>query len=112
MESRKLPHSTLIIVLGALSIVGCCMYNIGLIIGLVALYLAMKATDIYKQDPQAYDDYSNVTIGKVLAIIGIVINVLSLLFFIWAVTKFGWDVVNDKVLFQQVFLDYLGVEQP
>ncbi|MBC8754799.1 DUF4190 domain-containing protein [Kordia sp. YSTF-M3] len=112
MESRKLPNATLIVVLGALSIIGCCFNGIGLIFGLITIYLVTKATNIYKEDPQGYDNYSTVTIGKVLAIIGIVLNMLILIFLIWAITKFGWDIVKDNELFQQAFLDYLGVEQP
>ncbi|QHI36116.1 hypothetical protein IMCC3317_14700 [Kordia antarctica] len=108
MESRNLPNATLIVVLGALSIVGCCFYNVGLIIGLVALYLAMNAAKLYKADPQAYDNYSTVNIGKILAIIGIVINVIGLLFLIWAISTFGWEVVQDNEEFKMQVQEYFG----
>lgn len=109
MESRNLPNATLIVVLGALSIVSCCLLNVvGLTIGLVALYLAMKAEKIYKADPHAYDNYSTVNIGKILAIIGIVINVISLLATIWVIATFGWEVLGDTELLQENIREYFG----
>ncbi|WP_046745764.1 CCC motif membrane protein [Kordia zhangzhouensis] len=106
MEQRNLPNATLIVVLGALSIIGCCFYYVGLILGLIALYYGFKATKLYKEDPSAWDNHSTVVIGKVLAIIGIVLNVLSILFVVWAITTFGWEVVQDKEEFQRVLQEY------
>ena len=110
--SRNLPNATLIVVLGVLSIIGCCFYYTGLIFGLIAIYLVIKAQKIYKEDPHAYDNYSTITIGKVLAIIGIVINVLSLLFLIWVIATFGWDAIQDQEELQLLMMEYFGVEQP
>jgi hypothetical protein len=106
MESRNLPNATLIVVLGALSIIGCCFWGVGLILGLITLYLAMKATGIYKENPHDYDNYPTVTIGKVLAIIGIVINVLSLLFIVWIITTFGWAALQDQEELSRLIQEY------
>lgn len=112
-QSRNLPNAALIIVFGSLSIIGCCFYfYVALVLGLVALYLAHKSTKIYNEDPHNYDNFPIVTVGKVLAIIGIVMNLLALAFVIWAVTTFGWDVIQDQELFQQELMDYFGIEQP
>lgn len=108
MESRKLPNAVLIIILGILSIITCCFWGIGVILGLIALFLAIKATKIYKENPQGYDNYSNITIGKVLAIIGIVLSSLVLLYLIWILTTFGWEALQDPELLQERLREYFG----
>ncbi|WP_420574315.1 CCC motif membrane protein [Kordia sp.] len=108
MNSRKLPNATLIVVLGALSIVGCCFYNIGLILGLVAIFFAMKDTKIYRENPDGYDNFSTVNTGKILAIIGVVINLITLLFFIWALTTFGWEALQDQEELQRLIQERYG----
>jgi len=112
-KSRKLPYTVLIVVLGALSIIGCCFYfYIALILGCVALFLAHKATQTYKEDPHGYDDFPTVTVGKVLAIIGIVLNLLALAITVWMVMTFGWEAMQDQEELQRLFMDYFGIEQP
>ncbi|MFI2743945.1 CCC motif membrane protein [Zhouia sp. PK063] len=85
MENQTLPNSTLILVFGILSVPSCCCYGIlGLGFGITALILAKKATNIYLQNPEIYTGYNNVKTGKILAIIGIVLGAIFLLFSIWA----------------------------
>lgn len=92
MEKQTLPNSTLILVFGILSIVTCCCSGIvGLIFGIVALVLANKAKQTYLQNPELYDGYNNVNTGRILAIIGIIINSISLLFAIFYFATYGWD---------------------
>lgn len=69
-----LPNSTLILVLGILSILTSCFAIIGLPLGIVALLLASKATKLNAENPDGYTGFQNVRIGKVLAIIGILFN--------------------------------------
>jgi hypothetical protein len=108
MEQQKLQNSTLILVLGIVSIITCCCYGIvGLIAGVIALILANKATAIYAQNPEIYEGYQNVKIGKILAIIGIVLSLLYILFVIWAVSIFGWEAMQDQELMQERMRDYL-----
>ena len=48
MEKQNLPNSTLILILGILSIIGCCCYGvIGLILAIITIVLAKKATETY-----------------------------------------------------------------
>lgn len=92
MEKQTLPNSTLILIFGILSIVTCCCYGIlGLIFGIVALVLASKAKNTYLTDPGLYSGYNNVKTGKILAIIGIVLNVLYLISIVVYFSIYGWE---------------------
>lgn len=102
MENQKLPNSTLILILGILSIVGCCCYSIpGLISGIIAIVLANKATNVYKLAPENYSDYGNVKAGKIMAIIGVVLSILYFLILLWALSYFGWETMQNPELLQE-----------
>jgi uncharacterized protein YqhQ len=81
-QSQKVPlqNSTAILVLGIFSIVTswCCGFIaiVGLVLGIVALALASKATTIYQENPERYTEssFKNMNAGKICAIIGIVIS--------------------------------------
>ncbi|TXN35132.1 DUF4190 domain-containing protein [Flagellimonas hymeniacidonis] len=107
MEQQKLPNSTLILVFGIISIVTCCCYGVlGLIFGIIALVLANKATKLYMENPEMYEGFKNVKTGKILAIIGIVLNVLFLAYIIWAVSYFGWETLQDPERMQELLEQY------
>lgn len=107
MEQQKLPNATLVLVFGIISIVTCCCYGIiGLIFGIIALVLANKAIKLYAENPEMYEGIQNVKTGKILAIIGIILNVLTLLYFIWAISFFGWDTLQDPERLQEILEQY------
>jgi heme/copper-type cytochrome/quinol oxidase subunit 2 len=109
MEQQKLPNSTLILVLGILSIPTCCCYGIiGLILGIVAIVLANKATKLYAENPEAYSGFQNVKTGKILAIIGIVLAVLYIIMMIGAISMFGWETLQDQELMQEKLQEMMG----
>ncbi|PKQ44126.1 CCC motif membrane protein [Confluentibacter flavum] len=109
MEQQKLPNATLILVFGILSIITCCCYGIvGLILGIVAVILASKATKLYAESPELYTGYQNVKIGKILAIIGIILSSLYLLFVIWLISEFGWETLQDQELLQEKMKEMMG----
>ncbi|MEX0361378.1 MAG: CCC motif membrane protein [Allomuricauda sp.] len=96
MEKQKLPNSTLILVFGIVSIVTCCCYGVlGLIFGIIALVLANKATKLYMENPENYDGYGNVKAGKILAIIGIILNVLYLGYTIFLFSTIGMEGIQE-----------------
>lgn len=102
MEKQTLPNSTLILVFGILSIITCWCYGIlGIIFGIVALILANKAIALYKTAPENYLGYGNVKAGKIMAIIGIVLSVIYIIFIIGAVMTIGWEALNDPTLMQE-----------
>ncbi|MFD2561139.1 CCC motif membrane protein [Aquimarina rubra] len=91
MEKQTLPNSTLILVFGILSIVGCCCYGIlGLIFAIVALVLANKATALYTENPELYEGFSNVKTGKILAIIGLILSGIYIILLIISFAMYGF----------------------
>ncbi|RED49620.1 CCC motif membrane protein [Seonamhaeicola aphaedonensis] len=108
MEQQKLPNATLILVFGILSILGCCFYGIGIILGIVAIVLASKATKMYAENPDSYTGIQNVKTGKILSIIGIVLSALYLFLIIWLVMTFGWETLQDQELMQQKMQEMMG----
>ena len=109
MERRNLPNGTAVLVLGILSIITCCCYGfIGLILGIIALVLANKDLKMYQENPELYLNYKNVSIGRVLGIIGIVLSSLFLLLIIYvglfvgeAGLKKFQDNLMEKAKYQQ-----------
>ncbi|TXE11808.1 DUF4190 domain-containing protein [Seonamhaeicola algicola] len=108
MEQKKLPNATLILVFGILSIVGCCFYGIGIILGVVAIVLAGKAIKINAENPDEYTGIQNVKVGKILSIIGIILSALYLLLIIWFVSTFGWEAMQDQQLMQERLQEMMG----
>ncbi len=89
---EKLPNSTIILVFGILSIITCCCWGIvGLIFGVVALILARKDMELYKTHPELYTGYKNVKTGRTLAIIGIILSAIYLIFNIIMIMTYGWE---------------------
>ncbi|MFO7718953.1 MAG: CCC motif membrane protein [Gillisia sp.] len=90
IERQQLPNSTLILVFGILSVIGCCCYGlVGLIFGVITLVLAKKASDTYVQNPELYIGYQNVRTGKTLAIIGISLSVIYIVILIVGLIMYG-----------------------
>ncbi|MBA6152547.1 CCC motif membrane protein [Gelidibacter maritimus] len=96
MEKQQLPNATLILVFGILSIVTCCCYGIiGLPLGIIALVLANKATKLYMESPEIYTGFQNVKTGRILAIIGIVLNAIYLIYAIWLFSTVGMEGIQE-----------------
>lgn len=107
MENQPLQNATLILVLGILSILTCCCYGVlGLPIGIVALFLANKSTAIYAENPELYTGYNNVKTGKILAIIGIVLNVIFLAYVIWIFSMIGWEAIQNPELLEEKIREF------
>ncbi|MFC4740375.1 CCC motif membrane protein [Flavobacterium ponti] len=89
---QKLPNASAVLVLGILSILTCCCYGIiGLALGIIALYLAKKDMQLYKANPHAYTNYSNLNTGKILAIIGIVLSAIYIIYLIVIFSTLGME---------------------
>ncbi|RKR07075.1 hypothetical protein CLV91_3059 [Maribacter vaceletii] len=100
---QKLPNTGAIIGLSIASILLCWCYGVlGLILSVVALILASKATKVYNAEPESYSDFGSVKTGKILAIIGIILNLLFLFFIIWLIVSvIGMDALEDEELMRE-----------
>lgn len=107
MENNKLPNATAVLVLGILSILTCWCYGIiGLILAIVALFLAKKDLALYKATPNQFDNYQNLNIGRILAIIGLILSVLTIVLFIWIINIIGLDALQDEELMRERMQEY------
>ena len=95
MEKQQLPYATLILIFGILSIIACCCGVIGLPLGITAWVLANKATALYATSPELYTGFQNVKTGKNLAIIGVILNGIFLIYVIWRFSTIGFDGLQE-----------------
>ncbi|MDR6158412.1 MULTISPECIES: CCC motif membrane protein [Chryseobacterium] len=109
MDQQKLPNATAVLILGIVSIVGCCCYSIpGLIAGIIALVLAKKDGELYKQNPTMYSNYGQLNAGKIMAIIGIILSILYAVYIVVLIATVGWDAMKDPQLMQERMKELLG----
>ena len=96
MEKQQLPNATLILVFGIISIVTCCCGGIiGLPLGIIALVLANKSIALYATNPELYTGFKNVKTGRILAIIGIILNAILLIRVIWVISTVGFEGIQE-----------------
>ena len=90
MEYRKqLPNASTVMVLGILSIVTCFCYGIvGIVLGIIALSIGKKDLQLYRENPEGYDNYSSLNTGRICAIVGISVGGVILLLGILYITFF------------------------
>lgn len=106
MEQQKLPNSTLVLIMGILSIVGCCFYGLpGLIFGIVAIIFGRKDRKLYQSNPDEYSGIGNVNAGYIMGIIGLILSIIYLLFSIWAISFFGWEALTNQELLQEKIME-------
>lgn len=75
-RQEKLPNSTLVLVLGILSVVTCICYGQGLILGIINLVLARNTSKMHKANPELYTGHGDVKVGRILSIVGIILSAL------------------------------------
>lgn len=98
MPQQNLPNATISLVLGILSIPGCCCYGIlGLILGIIAWVLAKSDIKKFNLYPGVYSESSlkNAKAGKVCGIIGTILGALYLLVIIAFIAIFGFAAIQD-----------------
>lgn len=85
MEKQKLKNATISIVLGIVSFVGCCCTSGfgGLVLSGIALFLAKKDEKTYQENPEAYYNYGQVKTAKIIAIVGLILSVLTIVLYIY-----------------------------
>lgn len=109
MNQQKLPNATAVLVLGIVSIIGCCCYGVvGIITGAIGLYLYKKDNELYKKNPDLYSDYSNLNTGRILCIIGLILSVLYIIYLVVMISTIGWDAMKDPQLMQERLKELMG----
>ena len=92
-QQVDLPNSTLILVLGIISIVGCCAsYGIvGFICGVISLFLASSSNKLYYANPEKYTEssFKNINTGKTCAWIGLIPSIILIIVGIIFITTVG-----------------------
>lgn len=107
---RPLPNATLTLVLGILSLMGICCYGvIGLAMSIITLVLAHNESKTYKRNPELYTPSSltQVTIGRVLALIGLAFSLLFLGFIIFLILAVGVSGLQDPEAIRQALEGYM-----
>lgn len=91
MEQQKLPNATISLILGIISFIACCFsWGIGgILMSGIALFLTKKDKKLYDENPDQYDNYGQVKTAKIIAIIGLVLGILTLLMIIGMIIAFG-----------------------
>ncbi|MBN2486796.1 MAG: hypothetical protein JXB34_12550 [Bacteroidales bacterium] len=89
-SKQMLPNSTATLVLGILSIVFCWCYGIiGTTLGIIALAISSKSIKMYNENPFLYDGFGNLKAGRIMAIIGISLSAIYLVFIIIYISIIG-----------------------
>jgi len=107
---QPLPNAVAVLILGVISIISACCYGIiGLICGIIALVLGNKDMRLYRSNPQAYtlSSYNNMQAGRICGIIGLILSVLVMIFFIYVISVVGLENLQDpdraRMIIQQKF---------
>ncbi len=90
-EKHPLPNATAVLVLGICSIVFSCFF-VGLILGIIGLALSGKGRSMYQQNPDQYEGYGTLNAGFILSIIGVVLGVIYLIYWIYM-----WILIDSYV---------------
>lgn len=110
MEKQKLPNATASLVLGLLAFLTFCCYGIfGILFGVIGLILSLKDAKRLKENPTDYDNVTLHKIGKVLSVIGIVLGVLALIFYIWMILKIGPENMQNEEQMRRRMNEIFGV---
>jgi hypothetical protein len=91
MEKQKLPNATTSLILGILSFIACCcsMGIGGVILSGIALFLANKDRKTYAENPELYENYKQVNTARTVAIVGLALAIISLIYGIIQIVFFG-----------------------
>ncbi len=91
MDQQKLPNVTIALVLGIVSFLCCfCSSGIGgIVMSGIALFLTSKDNRTYQESPEQYSNFSQLKTAKIVAIIGLVLGIVTLLYTIYAINQMG-----------------------
>ncbi|GGG33637.1 hypothetical protein GCM10011344_38070 [Dokdonia pacifica] len=111
MEQQKLPNVTISLVLGIISFIACCCSSGigGVLFSGIALFLANKDKKTLEAsgDPSIYTNASQLNTARIIAIIGLVISALILIWSIYQIIAIGgWEAYMEQ---QRQMMEDLGL---
>lgn len=111
MEQQKLPNVTISLVLGIISFIACCCSSGigGVLFSGIALFLVNKDKKTLEssEDPSIYTNASQLNTARIIAIIGLVIGALTLIWSIYQIISIGgWNAYMEQ---QREVLEQLGM---
>jgi sulfite exporter TauE/SafE len=101
MKNQKLPNATAVLIMGILSLLMCFCYCTGFIFGIVGLVLAKSDMKKYRENPDAYTNFQALNIGRILSIIGLILNLLVIVIMIIAISYVGFDILQHPELLEE-----------
>lgn len=103
---QKLPNATTALVLGIISILSCMCIGIpGLILSIIGLNKANKDHKLYQMDPKKYINGQTLVIGRILCIIGLILNIAYLIYSIYFFSMIGFDALTDPQLLRERIME-------
>lgn len=96
MTLKKLPNALTVYLLALLSLFIFCFAGIGIVPAIISYLLAVKAEKLHATDPGGFSNYGSIKKGKVMAIIGIVLNLIIVGIAIWTLSTIGWDAWSEE----------------
>ena len=100
MEKQKLPNATISLVLAILSFIGCCCTSGigGVILSGIALFLIRKDEKKYAENPDLYENFSQVKTAKIIAIISLVLSVIVIGIYIYLVSTDQYEEMMSQYM--------------
>ena len=98
MIEKKLPNSKLIYILSLLSCILFLFGGVAIVFALTSFLSARKSEKIYEQNPEAYSNIIKIKKGKIISIIGLVLNLFILGITIWTLYTIGWEAWSDEFI--------------
>lgn len=96
MTNKKLPNATTIYLLSLLSYFIFCFGGIGLLPAIIAFVLAKRSEKMAVPNPAQYSNFGKIKRGRIMSIIGIILNLIIVGITIWTLVTIGWDAWSDE----------------
>ena len=101
-EAGQLKNAVGALVMGILSILTCMCYGvIGLILAIIGLVISKQDNQLVKDNPDVmYMNAGALKAGRILCIIGLVFNILMIIYFVVILLVIGTE---DPQVFDEIF---------
>lgn len=98
MKENKLPYSRFVYFSALISCIFFFLGGATIVFALASFFLAKKAEKIYQNNKEVYTNIKQIKKGKVIAIFGIILNVIILGITIWTLYTIGWEAWSEEFI--------------